>query len=143
MAVMDLHYCVSPYCFRYHRLRKRSRLIITYFNLLLLTLVAHITYCTVLYFKLVLQHHGQPISTTPQYEYCNTHPKYGGGGVLSIGIRHIPQLIGNGREDGKKGDNQQKSGVRRQILKKRGHDFAARRAKGHAAMRSSRAEDDR
>jgi hypothetical protein len=52
------------------------------------------------------------------------------------------------REDGQKGeyrrekswdseiviDNQQKSGVREQSLKKRGHDFAARRAKEHAAI---------
>jgi hypothetical protein len=52
-------------------------------------------------------------------------------------------LSGNRREDGQKGeygrekswdskvviDNQQKSGVREKSLKKRGHDFAARRAK--------------
>jgi hypothetical protein len=58
-------------------------------------------------------------------------------------FRHVRQLSGNGREDGQKGkyrrekywdskiviDNQQKSGVREQSLKKRGHDFAARRAK--------------
>jgi hypothetical protein len=55
-------------------------------------------------------------------------------------------LIGNGREDGQKGkyrretswdseiviDNQQKSRVREKSLKKRGYDFAVRRAKEHA-----------
>jgi hypothetical protein len=64
-------------------------------------------------------------------------------------FHHIPQLSGNGREDGQKGkyrrekswdseiviDNQQKSGVSEQSLKKRGRDFAARRAKEHAARR--------
>jgi hypothetical protein len=71
--------------------------------------------------------------------------------------RHVPQLSGNGREYGQEGryrrekswdseivnDNQQKSGVREQSLKKRGHDFAARRAKEHAARRQSRAEEER
>jgi hypothetical protein len=56
-------------------------------------------------------------------------------------FRHVPQLSGNGREDGQKGkyrrekswdseiviDNQQKSGVREQSLKKRDHDFVPRR----------------
>jgi hypothetical protein len=35
-------------------------------------------------------------------------------------------------------DNQQKSGVRKQSLKKKGHYFAARRTKEHVARRSSR-----
>jgi hypothetical protein len=64
-------------------------------------------------------------------------------------FRHVPQLSGNGREYGQKGeyrrekywdseiviDNQQKSGVREQSLKKRGHNFAVRTAKEHAARR--------
>jgi hypothetical protein len=62
---------------------------------------------------------------------------------------HVQQLSRDGREDGHKGkyrrekswdseiviDNQQKSGVCEQSLKKRGHDFAARRAKEHATRR--------
>jgi hypothetical protein len=75
--------------------------------------------------------------------------------VLKVGCgstvltRHVPQLSENGREDGQRGkyrrekswdseiviDNQQKSGVREQSLKKRGYDFAARRAREHAARR--------
>jgi hypothetical protein len=40
-------------------------------------------------------------------------------------------------------DNQQKSGVRKLILKKSGHYFAVRRTKDHAARRSGRAEEER
>jgi hypothetical protein len=64
-------------------------------------------------------------------------------------LRYVPQLSESGREDGQKGkyrrekswdsdiviDNQQKSVVREQSLKERGYDFAARRAKEHAAGR--------
>jgi hypothetical protein len=64
-------------------------------------------------------------------------------------FRHVPQLSGNGCEDGQKGkyrrekywdseiviDIQQKSGVRKPSLKKRGYDFAARRAMEHEARR--------
>jgi hypothetical protein len=69
--------------------------------------------------------------------------------ICQTSSRHVPQLSGNGREDGQKGkyrrekswdseiviDNQQKSGVREQSRKKRGYDFAARREKEHAARR--------
>jgi hypothetical protein len=40
-------------------------------------------------------------------------------------------------------DNQQKSGVRKQSLKKKGNYFAVRRTKQHAARRSGRAEEER
>jgi hypothetical protein len=68
-------------------------------------------------------------------------------------FRHIPQLSGNGREDGQKGeygrdkswdseiviDNQQKAGVRKQSLNKKGNYFVARSMKDHTARRWSKA----
>jgi hypothetical protein len=71
---------------------------------------------------------------------CTTKITYGNG---AYGYLSLPQLSGNGRADRQKGnysrdksweseiiiDNQQKSGVREQSLKKRGYDFVARRAK--------------
>jgi hypothetical protein len=71
-----------------------------------------------------------------------------------INTRHVPQLSGNGREDGQKGkyrrvkswdseiviDNQQKCGFREQSLKKR-DDFAARRAKEHGDRAEQKRRD--
>jgi hypothetical protein len=74
--------------------------------------------------------------------------------IQSRVVSRLPQLSGNGREDGQVNtaeinhgtarlsltiDNQQKSGVSKQSLKKKGREFAARRTK----ERSSRAEEER
>jgi hypothetical protein len=59
-------------------------------------------------------------------------------GVAGVGV-----VYQKSRDSEVVNDNHQKSGAREQSLKKRGYDFAARRAKEHAARRKSSAEEER